>query len=162
MATHKPTPDDRFWANVEKTDGCWLWVGHILPNGYGRIGVNGARFMAHRYAWQMARGPIPDGMYVCHKCDVRRCVNLDHLFLGTHDDNMRDAAEKMRWPWNGSDRCRRGHLLTPDSVYVYTRTVVTRLGNERVWTYRHCKVCLLASKRRLYHARKASALNLNL
>lgn len=89
----------RLWARVIETpSGCWEWQGYIMPEGYGQIGIpkkNGV-ITTHRAAWEVTNGAIPDGMFVCHKCDNRRCCRPAHLFLGTHADNMRDMDEKGR------------------------------------------------------------------
>lgn len=64
--------------------------------GYGFVNVGGRVQLAHRYAWIQTHGPIPDGLFVLHRCDVRNCVNVEHLFLGTHQDNMDDMVAKGR------------------------------------------------------------------
>jgi hypothetical protein len=86
----------RFSEKVWRTEGCWIWCGSQIAFGHGRIGHNGRVTYAHRVSWELYRGPIPMGLCVCHKCDVPQCVNPDHLFLGTHTDNMRDMASKGR------------------------------------------------------------------
>lgn len=81
----------------EPNSGCWLWIGSLLPKGYGCFSTSkGNNERAHRFAWRNLKGPIPEGMFVCHKCDTPSCVNPDHLFLGTHQDNMRDRNRKNR------------------------------------------------------------------
>lgn len=86
----------RFHKKVLKSDGCWEWQASLNHGGYGQIGFNGGVLYAHRAAWILANGPIPDGLYVCHKCDNRKCCNPEHMFLGTFEDNMNDKVQKER------------------------------------------------------------------
>jgi HNH endonuclease/NUMOD3 motif len=83
-----------FLAQVKKTKTCWLWQGRISRR-YGRFAEDG-QFAAHRWAFQYFVGPIPEGLLVCHRCDVNLCVNPAHLFLGTQLDNQRDKWKKGR------------------------------------------------------------------
>ncbi len=78
---------------VPQPDGCWLWMGAVISSGYGSIGRHG---LAHRESYTAFRGKVPDGKHVLHRCDVPLCVNPDHLFIGTHTDNMRDMFRKGR------------------------------------------------------------------
>jgi hypothetical protein len=97
----KADPAARFWAKVQRGEGCWEWQGANNGKGYGCFGKEGSRpYYAHRFSWELHAGPIPDGLFVLHRCDNRRCVNPEHLFLGTQGDNMRDMIAKGRGRWS--------------------------------------------------------------
>lgn len=95
--TQDPRARARFWAKVEKTEGCWFWKGAIAKSGYGNFRASTAKTVsAHRAAWEFTHGPIENDDEVLHECDVRNCVRLSHLFRGTQADNMRDMHAKGR------------------------------------------------------------------
>lgn len=93
---------ERLWSKVATgwESECWEWQGaKSSSQGHGQLGPSGAsrrHHQAHRVAWEFFYGPVPDGMYVCHRCDNPPCCNPAHLFLGTHADNMRDMRDKGR------------------------------------------------------------------
>lgn len=87
----------RFQKHVKISEsGCHEWISSLNNTGYGRFELNGKTHSAHRIAWELANGPIPEGMCVLHHCDNRRCVNPKHLFLGSLSDNALDAVAKGR------------------------------------------------------------------
>lgn len=105
---------DRFWEKVEKTDQCWEWTGGTgKTSGYGVFEYCGKQTQPHRIVWELAHGPIVAGLYVCHRCDNRLCVRLDHLFLGTPKENTADMIAKGRVA--RGDRMPQTRL-TPDDV----------------------------------------------
>lgn len=81
---------------VDRKTGCHNWCGHTNVYGYGLFSIHNKQQMTHRLAWEFKHGPIPPGMCICHKCDNRKCVNVEHLFIGTRDDNNKDMARKGR------------------------------------------------------------------
>ena len=123
--------------------GCLVWMGSIEKNGYGRFFVDGHPYYAHRGSWELHRGAIPVGMHVCHKCDVPSCINPNHLFLGTHTDNMADKAAKGRSSSGGrrklsldtiiairADR-RSGSIIAAE--YGIRRSHVNRIRSGAAW-----------------------------
>jgi hypothetical protein len=88
--------EERFWAKVRKGPDCWLWTACKDSFGYGRLNVNGKMVGAHRFSWELQRGKIPEGLHVLHHCDVGGCVNPDHLYIGTNQDNTNDKMERGR------------------------------------------------------------------
>lgn len=80
----------RFLTKVEKTEDCWLWKSQRNRQGYGQYTLNYKTLLAHRYHWEVVNGPIPDGLFVLHRCNNPSCVRPEHLYLGTHQDNMKD------------------------------------------------------------------------
>lgn len=78
------------------SSGCLEWFGGRTLSGYGRISIRGKNKRVHRVAWELSRGPIPDGLVVCHKCDNKLCCNIEHLFVGTSQDNVADRDAKGR------------------------------------------------------------------
>lgn len=93
----------RFWDKVKKTETCWLWNATVGTNGYPQFYLNGRHRAAHRISWEMSNGSIPEGMCVCHTCDITHCVRPDHLFLGSNQENILDRVRKGRSYRPGSD-----------------------------------------------------------
>lgn len=99
----RPDIETRFWqfVDVKGENDCWLWQGSHNGKGYGELSQYALNktlkpMRAHRLSWEIHNGKIPDGMCICHHCDNPRCVNPNHLFMGTHKDNMHDASVKGR------------------------------------------------------------------
>jgi len=132
----------RFWSKVNKTETCWLWTGAEGVRGYGNLYVNGKFRAAHRLAYELLVGPIPEQLHLDHLCRIRMCVNPDHLEPVTPHENvmrgMSPAAIAVR-----ENKCQRGHEFTPEN----TIRVGTQ-GRRR----RQCRTCENARQRKQYAA----------
>lgn len=107
---------------------CIEWTGLRIRRGYGQTSLHNRRIMAHRLAWIIANGPIPDGLCVCHRCDNPPCCNVEHLFLGTVKDNTQDMVAKGRHNWQRHTHCVNGHEFNEENT--------RRFHNRRI-----CRAC---------------------
>lgn len=119
---------------TEPMSGCWIWVGTINNKGYGLFRFRGKTTSAHRVSFLLHVGNIPSDIFVCHKCDVPSCVNPEHLFLGTHADNMLDMVRKGRVDRTkkaSGERCGQARLTSKQAQEIFStdlRTTDTKLS----------------------------------
>lgn len=92
------TPANVFKENIQKTDGCWKWLGAKDSDGYGIMTADTKPVKAHRYSYEKHKGHIPEGMWVLHTCDNPECTNPDHLYIGTNKENVKDRMDRKRQP----------------------------------------------------------------
>jgi hypothetical protein len=149
--------EERFWrfvAPIMDDRGCWEWVGTLKPNGYGLFSFHGGgRANAHRYSWVLHFGPIPDGLYVCHRCDNPSCVRPEHLFLGTARDNMQDASRKGRIQHLHGERSGSHKLTSAAVVDIRARVASGEMQKTLADEYgvAHNTVSNIMSRRRWSH-----------
>ena len=144
---------ERFWANVRKDEGCWIWIGTTLrgKRPYGILSIKNKPHLAHRLSYTLnVPGPIPPGLLVLHRCDNPPCVNPLHLFLGTHQDNADDCVSKKRQTrgeknrhakltWEAVREIRREYATGSTSQrllgqqFGVTRHLISRIVNKHIW-----------------------------
>lgn len=106
-------------STSSRIDGCWEWGASKNKCGYGTVtNESGGSMLAHRAMWEVVNGKIPDGMEVCHECDNPACINHDHLFLGTHQENMTDCKNKGRAVGHPGEKNRRAKLTEADVIAI--------------------------------------------
>lgn len=150
------SPEERFWSFVspEPTTGCWLWTGHVQHQGYGRLwsADRQGMILATHVALAIAGRPVPPRMMACHRCDVwgvgPACVNPDHLFVGSNQDNQIDYVAKGLNEKTRRTHCVRGHPLTPANVFLRA----SRNGRPG----RNCRTCNVERASEWRAARRAS------
>lgn len=139
---------DKLVARTVKDGDCWTWTGatnqtrKYESSMRGEVYANGEYWLAHRAMWFAARGPIPEGLCVCHSCDNSLCLNPEHLWLGTHKQNMQDMAAKGRSSGTSMTHCKRGHPLSGDNL---VQNLLTNKNPQR-----RCKICRTEYDRRTY------------
>lgn len=131
---------ERFWPKVDKDDDCWYWIGAIDSHGYGSIRDGSHQRGAHRVAYELLRGAIPEGLQIDHLCENRSCVNPDHLEAVTQAENVRrSAASEPR------RACPQGHPYSGDNLLDYPsgrRCRICKAGTRRRSTRRHRRAAL--------------------
>jgi len=142
---------ERYWdkVDVRGADECWEWQASRHASGYGMFSRERTTTRAHRLAWELANGPIPDGLCVLHRCDNRSCCNPSHLFLGTIADNSRDMVEKgraARGIKNGRAKLTRQDVRRIRQLYNTGNHTLAALGRQFGVT--ESNVCYIVNRER--------------
>lgn len=111
---------EKYQRKISKSGDCLLWTGATINSGYGYLTVNKKNKTAHRASYEASHGPVPEGMQVLHRCDVKLCVNPEHLFVGTQQENIDDMINKGRWSMG--DRRRNAKLTTKQVIAIRADT----------------------------------------
>ena len=150
-----PTLAARFWQRVVKTPDCWVWSGCRYGRGYGHTSANDPTTQrrhgvsAHRVSWLLQYGSLPQDKEIMHRCDNRACVRPDHLQAGTHQENMRDCADKGRIHLRiSTTHCRNGHPALPGNFSHATGVRICRLCRQAV--RKRNRLHILAYRRQRY------------
>ena len=136
--------EERFWekVDIQKQENCWNWVASKYSKGYGIFVNNSHHIGAHRMSWILSHGEIPEGMFVCHKCDNTSCVNPSHLFLGTNQDNMTDMVQKKR-SYNKSGQFNPNVKLSIDDVkkiYLFSSLGYSQRKLAKIFNVAHVQI----------------------
>lgn len=149
-----PATQRRFWAKVDSAGDCWLWMGAVQSSGYGSVGSGGRTYLAHRVAYTMVNGPIPDGLTINHLCGVKRCVRPEHLEAVTLAENNAHARATGLTPYPvqaaanaAKTHCPAGHPYAGANLYVDIR------GD------RYCRICKRECDRRSAARRRLAKRN---
>jgi hypothetical protein len=134
----------------EPNSGCFLWTKSCNSNGYGNLSFKGEVRSTHRWTWEAYNGPIPEGMHVLHRCDTPPCVNPDHMFLGSHQENMADCSRKGRFPYTPGELNPFSKLTEKEVLeirnsqasqrkmakhYNVNQALINRIRNRKIWTH---------------------------
>lgn len=133
--------EQRFHKKYQKCEktGCWLWVSNFSKDGYGRLKFKGVTTLANRFSYALHNGAFKKDLLVCHSCDVPRCVNPNHLWLGTCAENHKDRDAKGRQAGMKKTHCPKGHEYAGQNLAIY----IDKSLNKS----RRCKECHRAANR---------------